>query len=297
MTSRLHRVLAIPLLVASVLAVAVAGCSTNPATGKRQISFVSTSQEAAMGRESDPAVIAEYGLYGDSTVQRYADSVGQRVASVSHLPTLGWHFRVLDSPVVNAFAIPGGYIYITRGILAYLNSEAQLAGVLGHECGHVTARHSAQQITRSQIAGVGLLASAVFVGALRPYTGLAQQGLGLLFLKYSRDNETQADELGTGYATKADYDPRVIPETYSMLKRVGERSGAQLRGFLSTHPDPGDREIRTSQLAQAAAAGGRRDLQIEPARSVRADAGTEPLGRRCGFGADPRLDPEPRDAP
>jgi len=281
MTSRLHRVLAIPMLVASVLAVAVAGCSTNPATGKRQISFVSTSQEAAMGRESDPAVIAEYGLYGDSTVQRYADSVGQRVASVSHLPTLGWHFRVLDSPVVNAFAIPGGYIYITRGILAYLNSEAQLAGVLGHECGHVTARHSAQQITRSQIAGVGLLASAVFVGALRPYTGLAQQGLGLLFLKYSRDNETQADELGTGYATKADYDPRVIPETYSMLKRVGERSGAQLPGFLSTHPDPGDREIRTSQLAQAAVAGGRRDLQIEAARYRRHIEGLV-------YGDDPR---------
>jgi len=265
MTSRLHRVLAFSFLLGSVVAISLAfeGCSTNPATGKRQISLVSTSQEAAMGRESDPAVLAEYGLYGDSTVQHYVDSVGQRIASVSHLPTLGWHFRVLDSPVVNAFAIPGGYIYITRGIMAYLNSEAQLAGVLGHECGHVTARHSAQQITRSQIAGVGLLASAVFVGALRPYTGLAQQGLGLLFLKYSRDNETQADELGVGYATKAAYDPRVIPETYSMLKRVGERQGAQLPGFLSTHPDPGDREIRTSQLAQAAVAGGRRDLHID----------------------------------
>lgn len=266
MTSRFHRVLASSFILGSVVALAFEGCSTNPATGKRQISFVSTGQEAAMGRESDPAVIAEYGLYGDSTVQHYVDSVGQHIASVSHLPTLGWHFRVLDTPVVNAFAIPGGYIYITRGIMAYLNSEAQLAGVLGHECGHVTARHSAQQITRSQIAGVGLLAGAVFVGALRPYTGLAQQGLGLLFLKYSRDNETQADELGVGYATKADYDPRVIPETYSMLKRVGERQGAQLPGFLSTHPDPGDREIRTSQLAQAAMAGGRRDLRIDAPR-------------------------------
>src|SRR5436309_8751834 len=178
MTSRLHRVLAIPLLVASVLAVAVAGCSTNPATGKRQISFVSTSQEAAMGRESDPAVIAEYGLYGDSTVQRYVDSVGQRLGSISHLPTLGWHFRVLDSPVVNAFAIPGGYIYITRGILAYLNSEAQLAGVLGHEIGHVTARHSAQQMTQQQIAQVGLIAGTLFVPQFRPYGGVAAQRLG-----------------------------------------------------------------------------------------------------------------------
>ncbi len=266
MPSRLRR--AIPFLLASlaVAALALHGCATNPATGKRQISFVSTSQEAQMGRESDPAVIEQYGLYGDSTVGHYVDSVGQRLASVSELPRLGWHFRLLDSPVVNAFAIPGGYIYVTRGILAYLNSEAQLAGVLGHEIGHVTARHSAQQITRSQIAGVGLLASAVFVGALRPYTGLASQGLGLLFLKYSRDNESQADELGVGYATRAGYDPRVIPSTYSMLKRVGERQGDNLPGFLSTHPDPGDREIRTSELAQAAVAGGRRDLRIDAAR-------------------------------
>jgi predicted Zn-dependent protease len=219
-----------------------------------------------MGRESDPAIIEQYGLYGDSAVTHYVDSVGQKLGSVSHLSTLGWHFRVLDSPVVNAFAIPGGYIYITRGILAYLNSEAQLAGVLGHEIGHVTARHSAQQITRSEIAGVGLLAGAVFVGALRPYTGLASQGLGLLFLKYSRDNESQADELGVGYATRAGYDPREIPPTYSMLKRVAERQGSDLPSFLSTHPDPGDREIRTSQLAQAAIAGGRRDLKIDGPR-------------------------------
>jgi predicted Zn-dependent protease len=244
------------------LALAVAGCATNPATGKRQISLVSTNKELEMGREADPAVLAEYGLYGDSTVQRYVDSVGQKLASVSHLPDLTWHFRVIDSPVVNAFAIPGGYIYITRGILAYLNSEAQLAGILGHEIGHVTARHSAQQMTRSQIAGIGLLAGAVFVSAVRPYTGLAEQGLGLLFLKYSRDNESQADELGVEYATRAGYDPRQIPSTYSMLKRISERQGEGLPGFLSTHPDPGDREIRTSQLAQAAIAGARLDLTV-----------------------------------
>jgi len=267
MLCRSHRALVsfAPAFLACAFAFLFAGCATNPATGKRQISFVSTSKETEMGRESDPAVIEQYGLYGDSAVQHYVDSVGQKLASVSHLPTLGWHFRVLDSPVVNAFAIPGGYIYITRGILAYLNSEGQLAGVLGHEEGHVTARHSAQQITRSQIAGVGLLAS-MFVGALRPYTGYAQEGLGLLFLKYSRDNETQADELGVAYATRAGWDPREIPSTYAMLKRVGERQGAQLPGFLSTHPDPGDREIRTSQLARAAVAGGRRDLKIEAPR-------------------------------
>src|SRR5258708_22176269 len=126
MPSTFHGALHLRGAASFAAALASGGCATNPATGKRQISFVSTSKEVAMGRESDPAVIEEYGLYGDSAVSRYVDSVGQKLALVSHLPTLGWHFRLLDSPVVNAFAIPGGYIYITPGILPYLHSEAQL---------------------------------------------------------------------------------------------------------------------------------------------------------------------------
>ncbi|HEY6571917.1 MAG TPA: M48 family metalloprotease, partial [Candidatus Eisenbacteria bacterium] len=215
-----------------------------------------------MGREADPAIVAEYGLYGDAATQSYVDSIGQKLARVSHLPNLKWTFRVLDSPVVNAFALPGGYVYITRGIMAYVNSESQLAGILGHEIGHVTARHSAQQMTQQQIAGIGLLAGAIFVDAFRPYSGLAQQGMGLLFLKYSRDHETQADELGIQYSLRAGYDPRTIPATYATLKRISERSGSTLPNFLSTHPDPGDREVRTTQLAQAAAGGAPRGLVV-----------------------------------
>ena len=228
-----------------------AGCATNPATGKKQISFVSRDKEMEMGRQSDPAVIQEYGLYGDSTLARYVQHVGMRVAKASHLPDLDWHFRLLDSPVVNAFAIPGGYIYVTRGILAYMNSEAQLAGVLGHECGHVTARHTAQQMTQEQIAQIGLIAGTVLVSEFRPYSAIAAQSLGLLFLKYSRDHETQADELGVQYATRAGYDPREIPATYATLKRIGDRAGQSIPSFLETHPDPGDREVRTRQLAMA----------------------------------------------
>lgn len=228
-----------------------AGCATNPATGKKQISFVSRDKELEMGRQSDPAIVAEYGLYGDSALAKYVQYVGMRVAKASHLPDLEWHFRLLDSPVVNAFAIPGGYIYITRGILAYMNSEAQLAGVLGHEIGHITARHTAQQMTQEQIAQVGLIAGTVLVSEFRPYSGIAAQSLGLLFLKYSRDHETQADELGIQYAVRAGYDPREIPATYATLKRIGERQGQSIPSFLSTHPDPGDREVRTQQLAMA----------------------------------------------
>lgn len=257
-----------PRLLGSILLatqLALGGCATNPVTGRKQISLVSEGKELQMGQEADPAVVAEYGVYDDPEVQRYVDGVGQRLGKVSHLPSLTWHFRVIDSPVVNAFAIPGGYIYVSRGILPYLNSEAQLAGVLGHEIGHVTARHSAQQITRQQIAGIGILAGAVFVSAFRPYSGIAQQGLGLLFLKYSRENETQADELGVEYSTKGGYDPREMPATYVTLKRIGERTGSSLPNFLSTHPDPGDREIRTTQLSSAAAASAHRPLEINPA--------------------------------
>ena len=234
-----------------------------------------------MGRESDPAIIAEYGLYGDSTLAKYVQSVGLRVAKASDLPDLDWHFRLLDSPVVNAFAVPGGYIYITRGILAYMNSEAQLAGVLGHEVGHVTARHTAQQMTDQQIAQIGLIAGTVFVEQFRPYSAVAAQGLGLLFLKYSRDHETQADELGIEYSVRAGYDPREIPATYATLKRIGERQGQSIPSFLATHPDPGDREIRTRQLALASVSSTRGDLLIRA---------TEYRQRLEGlvFGDDPR---------
>ncbi len=270
-------------LAALILAVIMgpSGCATNPVTGKKQISLVSAGKELQMGQEADPAVIAEYGVYDNPEVQRYVDGVGNRLGKVSHLPNLGWHFRVLDSPVVNAFAIPGGYIYITRGILAYMRSEAQLAGVMGHEIGHVTARHSAQQITRQQIAGIGVIAGAVFVPAFRPYSMIAQQGLGLLFLQYSRDNETQADELGIEYAVKANYDPRQIPATYATLKRIGEKVGSSLPSFLSTHPDPGDREVRTTQLSNAAASSAHRPLDINEAEYRRTIEGLV-------YGDDPR---------
>lgn len=266
----------------AVLLVAMAGCATNPATGERQISLVSSGQELEMGRQADPAIVAEYGLYQDRDLSTYVDSIGQALGRNSHLPSLRWHFRLLDSPVVNAFALPGGYIYITRGIVAHMNSEAQLAGVIGHEIGHVTARHSAQQMTSQQLAQVGLLAGMVVFEGLRPYGGLAAQGLGLLFLKYSRDHERQADELGVQYTVKSRWDPRQIPPTYDTLKRLGERAGAGgLPNFLSTHPDPGDREVRTRELAEASISGTGSNLLVRsPNYQNRIDG--------IVFGDDPR---------
>ena len=247
----------IPRLALSlvVLGTLVPGCAVNPVTGQRELSLVSPQQELRLGSEGYTAVVAEYGLYDDPALQAYVNEVGLKVARASHQPGLAWHFAVLDDPTVNAFAMPGGYIYITRGILAHLNSEAQLAGVLGHEVGHVTHRHTAERITQQQLYGLGLGVASVFSGTVRRYGDLAQQGLGLLFLKYSRDDERQADELGVAYATGAGYDPREIPSTYAMLKRVSEQAGQRLPGYLSTHPDPGDREATTAELAKQAAQG------------------------------------------
>src|SRR5215510_1498891 len=170
--------------LAALLAITfwLGSCATNPATGQKQISFVSPSQEIQMGAEADKEVQASMGYYEDAALNAYVDQVGHKLSAVTEEPNLVWHFHVVDSPEVNAFALPGGYIYVTRGILAVVNNEAQLAGVMGHEEGHVTARHSAQQMTNAQLANIGLGVGSIFSSSVRQYAGLAGQGLQLLFL-------------------------------------------------------------------------------------------------------------------
>ena len=231
------------------------GCATNPVTGRREITLVSQGQELALGKEGNAAVLQEYGVYDDPALQAYVNDLGQSLAKVSHLPNIEWHFTLIDDPAVNAFALPGGYVYVTRGILADLNSEAQLAGVMGHEIGHVTARHSAQQITQQQLYGLGLAVGSIFSQTLARHSQAAQQALGLLFLKYSRDDENQADDLGVRYSVLDNYDAREMPATYRTLKRVSDAAGQRLPTFLSTHPDPGDREVRVAALAREATTG------------------------------------------
>ena len=121
------------------------GCAKNPVTGKRDLMLLSESQEVAMGQQSDPDIIRYFGLYDDKELQRFINEKGQKMVAVSHRKNLKYEFKIVDSPVVNAFAVPGGYVYFTRGIMAHFNNEAEFAGVLGHEIGHITARHSAKQ--------------------------------------------------------------------------------------------------------------------------------------------------------
>ena len=192
--------------LAGCLALSVATCATNPVTGRRELSLVSESQEIAMGREYSAQVAQEMGVYPDSAVQAYASRLGREIAVTTERPKLPWTFTVMDDPQVNAFALPGGYIFITRGILTHMNSEAELASVLGHEIGHVTARHSVQQMTRQQLAQIGLMAGAIASDRIAQNLGMISQGLGVLFLKYGRDDESQADGLGFRYALTDGYD-------------------------------------------------------------------------------------------
>jgi predicted Zn-dependent protease len=248
----MHRVRIFPTFgFATVLIVGLLfwACARDYVTGKRTFSLVSESQEIAMGQEADPSIVAEYGVYDDAALAAYIDGVGQSMVKVSHRPTLKFTFRLMDTPVVNAFAVPGGFVYFTRGILAHFNDEAELAGVMGHEIGHVTARHGAEQQTKAQLATLGLGLGSIFSEDFRRFSDVAQQGLGLIFLKFSRDNESESDLLGVEYSTKAGYDAQHMARFFRTISRITEKAGGGPPTFLSTHPNPENREQRVGALA------------------------------------------------
>ncbi len=235
-------------LLASVIWIS---CATNPVTGKKELMLLSEADEIRLGQQSDAEVVQVYGLYPDAQLESYLNDLGQKLVRVSHRPNLKFTFRLLDSPVINAFAIPGGYVYITRGILAYLNSEAELAGVMGHEIGHVTARHSAQQYTKAQLAQLGLGLGASFSETFRKISGLAEFGLNLLFLKFSRDDERQADALGVEYSTKVGYDATHMANFFVTLQKMSAESPQfGLPDWFSTHPNPAERVKKIRALAR-----------------------------------------------
>jgi len=224
-------------------------CAVNPVSGKKEFSLMSEQQEIAIGAESDPQIIAEFGLYDNTTFQNFINERGKAIAAISHRPNLKYQFRVLDSPVVNAFAVPGGYVYFTRGIMAYFDNEAQFEGVLGHEIGHIAARHSAEQYTSQALGQVLLIGGVIVSKEIRAFANEAQQAIGLLMLKYSRNHESQADELGVEYSTKVGFDAKEMADFFKTLKALSSESGQEIPTFLSTHPDPADRYNKVGKLA------------------------------------------------
>lgn len=229
--------------------VVLTGCATNPVTGNREFNVVSTEQEAALGAEAHQQLLQEFGVYTEKPeLTRMVERIGRQVTAASDRPDIPWTFTILDSPMINAMALPGGYIYVTRGILTHMNSEDELASVIAHEVGHVAARHSAQRISQAQLAQLGLVLGSVLAGpqATQAYGGLAEMGAGLLFQRYSRQQETQADLLGTAYMTEAGYNPIGAASMLQTLQRLDRGRSAGINAYFQDHPDPA-RRVETVQ--------------------------------------------------
>lgn len=216
----------------------LAGCFTNPITGKAELMFISEQQDIEIGRKYAPEVEKQMGgRIANQKLQGYIDSVGQKVAGVSHRPDLDYHFVALDHESMNAFALPGGYIFVTRGMLEKLDSEAQLAAVLAHETAHVVARDTAAAMSKD--IGISLVLSAVTSEETsRTVLTVADVTNQILALSYSREDEKTADLAGLDYMFAAGYNPYGMVETMQMLQDENEFRPI---GFLSTHPNPENR--------------------------------------------------------
>lgn len=218
-----------------------AACASNPVTGETQLAMMSTQEEIALGRSAYPAAIDQYGgaLPADSAMQAYVSRVGRRMADSSHRPELPWEFTVVDSEQVNAFALPGGKVVITRGLLARLPDEDSLAFVLGHEIGHVTARHYVSRHAQSSLINVGVAGVGVALGG-SGLGGVAQRTAGaagnLVLLSYSRDQERQSDDLGSFYMIAAGYNPKAQLEVVDLFLKLREKEPGFVGSLLSTHP-------------------------------------------------------------
>jgi len=254
----LMRNLVLPLLC---LAALLSGCATNPVTGDQDLVFMSEQDEIQLGKQVQQQVLQQYHVYNDVELQNYVQYVGDKLAGKSHRPNLDYTFTVLDSDEVNAFALPGGHVYITRGIMAYLNSEAQLAAVLGHEIGHVTARHAVRQQSASQLAGLGAALGAALIPGMSQYAGQQLTGMiGTALLRgYGREHELEADRLGAQYLARSGYDPDAMLDVIRTLKsqeafevrlaRAENREPHVYHGLFASHPD---NDTRLKQVVASA---------------------------------------------
>ena len=240
-------------LIVTFLIVVSYGCATNPVTGDQDLVLMSEKDEIELGKKVNQETLREYSVYNDLELQNYVQYVGKKVAAKSHRPNLDYTFTVVDSPEVNAFALPGGYVYITRGLMGYLNTEGELAAVLGHEIGHVTARHAVRQQSLTQLTGIGAAIGSIIGEAFIP--GISSAGgqelvgiAGTAMLRgYGRDQELEADKLGAEYLARSGYDPDAMLEVIGILKnqelfeiklaREEKRAPRIYHGVFSTHPD------------------------------------------------------------
>jgi len=238
LTMRCRSRLPLVLLTALVGLSALAGCAMNPVTGKRELVLISEAQEIAMGNEAAPEFEKEFGgKVASADLQQYVQSVGMRLADVSDRP-MPYTYTLVASDTPNAFALPGGNVFITAGLMRRMTNERQLAAVLGHETGHVAARHSVQQMQKQMGAQLLMEIAARATGAEGGSTtsDVANIVANMVLLKYSRDDEYQADELGVKYAAKAGYNPWGMVELLTLLKAMEESEPGRFQEMFQTHP-------------------------------------------------------------
>jgi predicted Zn-dependent protease len=249
------------IVLTAALFLGLSSCAQNPVTGESDFVLMSEAQELKVGREAADEVNKQYALYDSNGLQAYVEAVGGKLIKQSHRPALEYSFTVIDSPEINAFALPGGHVYITRGIIAYLNSEAEVAAVLGHEIGHVTARHAVRRLSVQRATEVG----ANIVGAIVPGigSGLVEAMVGtlgkVLVAGYGRDNEIEADKLGAEYLALSGYDPQAMIRVIGVLKNqelfeteIAKQEGREAHfyhGVFATHPD---NDTRLQEVVAAA---------------------------------------------
>lgn len=254
----------LPPFIAIMLITTSCVVQESPITGTKRAYAYSWDQEVQIGRQVDREIVAEFGLYEDEAIDAYYQEMSKAILENSHMRReetaqrfreTEFTFRVLDSPVINAFALPGGYVYVTRGLMAHMNNEAQLAVVIGHEIGHVAARHASQRGLQQTLGQVAVIGGAILGQELLGLPGesilnLSGQAAQLIFLSYSRSHERESDRLGVEYAAKTGYAAEEGAAFFTSLKRISERSGQALPNLLSTHPDPGEREQTIPRLAE-----------------------------------------------
>lgn len=244
--------------------IGVAGCSTNPATGESSFTaFMSPAEERRLGAQEHPKLVRKFGgAYSDPRLQAYVNDVGQRLSRHTEMPDLKYSFTVLDNDLINAFALPGGYVHVTRGLMALASNEAELAGVLAHELGHISARHSAERYSQNVLASIG----TTIVGAAGSIVGMPEAaqvagfGAGAFLQSYSREQELEADMLGVRYMSRAGYDPEAMASFFKKLDRqaqleatiVGAPGSTDQFNIMASHPRTGDRIVEAINLASAA---------------------------------------------
>ncbi|MBM4197631.1 MAG: hypothetical protein FJ197_11160 [Gammaproteobacteria bacterium] len=257
-------------LLAALALTVLAGCATNPVTGKREVSLMSPEQEARLGAQAAEQVEKEIGLLTDPALSGYVQTLGQRLALHSKRPEVRFSFAVADMPEPNAFALPGGYIYVSRGLLALANSEAELVNVIGHEIGHVDARHAAQRQTRATGIGLATVLGTILAGvaggsdAARAASEIGQVAGAGLIASYGRDQERQSDDIGQRVSAAAGWDPAAMSAFLASLERDSTRraGGARRPSYLDSHPALGERVRVTAERAAG--------LTIVPAAPVAA---------------------------